>query len=1079
MFILTNFIETLEKYLDFRQKDYTYRYILFMGFTVASPFFLYATSGAFDFINFYAIGEMELARGKTVLSFFLTRIQASPMLFSYSYRGTLFSKPVEEWTDFELYSMILLPIPGLEFITLFRDYRDLHDLDNLERNNWFFRPIDPVVVSFVGGFFFFGCLINSFFFFSSFAFSLTIVIFIINEFAYELGDSFRYLSSLSQYQKLFYKQIVFLPKVVEDWAGHSFFTKKLEREVQHFRAFYEEQVVKGFSHSHRVAELDKDPLVALYKMKPEERGNPEGFSLMPEVVKYDRWLLSPEFAFFKKVSQKFNQFQFSEAKLQRFLNNMLPDIPNWETKAIRSHILFFAYNFRYASTNDPAVIQREFMSLDFRNSFMKEMVIPAITQDQHDVIKKIFTPEGFMRYTEISEFEKFFGKEFMDDYIESHLDFAQREYRELKRQEQAEKLKKKQEKQEKILQILQIKFDIEQQQFFSDFLISLIPIILEFLHAVYLFLWKVSFNFLNRVFLFFIHIGRSFWQVVKQTCLYCYKLFFIILQNALNYPLMFFFFFFENRLTLEDRLFLKKEIIRYNQILQQVCFYYLIKLRKNFSYRQLFKFDNISQFWSFLKHYYYTVLLEVTTFGRVERYTSIFQWMENDDIRTEVIAEVLMHRKDMGHQVLDSDYRFYDDPRIVSLKAYLRVFVYHFGLFFGIIIASFFGALPQVVFWGFHASTYQYHSYIDLEWQLHEYNSNSWYDALGAWCALNSDWFLFETWFDSVPYTLGHNFRHYADVVMERFVIEDYETQGHPSFYADDTIYEDPEQTTVFPYDLGILAITTTDLLIEEEKEYLANRKNYFGEPLQFYEIPYSPFLTFMQKHQATNTDFCCLLSDAQIFEERRERFSSYAVYKYLDKIYADQPDNDAAGLFIGGNGDGFFARLKRAWKFSDLLPFTTVLSGKEYITYTLQLRFPELAKMTTTMLEKKKPYQSLAFEMMPAYADYQFQNYPVYRLWEIWEIEHHESYDEDVDDLDYLDNSNVFISTNELVFLETRLTLKLLDLDFFFFRLFCKYQMEIEAAKFFFFHWLDLFCDWFDNIDFKRYNQAFFSDQL
>jgi hypothetical protein len=992
-------------------------------------FLYYAVSDAIGFVNYFGTSELEQASNKPVLLYYFERILYSPDILQILRHWH--DKPITEWSDLQLMSIFLFEIHGLQNVRLFRDYRQAQPLEDIVALNWFYTPLDLAFTMFKFG----GSLVGFYtmFVYLDAAFAVLVITGggLVLDFAVNFVDIFRYLSTVSEYRKLFYKQIVFLPKAIKEVVGTpNFFLKSLKKEINNFRKYYEDKVATNQS-------FEK----STNKITDTQFNSDIGIDL--NYVTFESWTQSEYCFFLSSILKRCTDLNFTEnQKLNIFKSlNLLPLDFNYQQKILDQQILFFSYHYAFSSSNDPEVINREFQSKEFKNSILKDINVPEISIEQHEVIQQMFTPEGFFAKTKLEEFEKFFGSEFVNEVLKNTKTKEQTDYESFIENRKNEKKKKKEQKRQTLFKTLNLKFNIEQEQLLVDYLISLIPPTYDYFVYLYYKFIKIGYRFLNIIFLLIIQIFRRIWRLCKKFSLVLYRGFFFLIQWCYNFPYLIYIYLFFKKLTIIQQQNLKNKLILFNKKLNNYNIQVLLYLRKNYTLPD-FRFTSLEEFFFYIKKTYYFLRLKILQIITQERYEDIFSWMSDPEIRAEVISEILSHQKDLGYTIQEGDDRYWDDPRILSLEGYSYVLDYNLGHVFGPVCMAAGGSLLQYLIYASMAG-YPYIPWFELE---HEGFLNYYgvFNGLLVTTIAAGDWSLFDTWYDSVPYISFQAERlskeeMFADLINSTFDTE----QDHPTTYLDETVFGE-ESTELYDFGLRV-HITTTEPIRNLEKTVLATSVNAYGKPLQFFELPYGSMTKFVKKRNLSEYTLFATKDNWRRdgYSSRRARFASYAKHNLIMTEYFERP-KDPNERFWHLN-----TKLKRLYK--DFRHFGIRIFYTKDFYLRQYYRFNRFAGDTIETLEEIKPYEALMLEVKQAYYDFHILNYPIFAKHHYQQFFDEEwAEDGNEDTLDELDNGQYVFDNYHRIIFESYYTIFKIDCEYWFLRLWANFKLEIISMHYY-----------------------------
>lgn len=1009
----------LKMYTEYTISDVMYFLWPFLGF-----YTYYACSDSLGFVNYFGTTELEQANNKTLFLYYLERIlYSSDIVQILRYWDDI---SLVELSDISLISLYLFEIPGLQNITLFRDYREAQPLEDIVALNWFYKPTDLAFTMFQFG----GSLVGFYVLFvyldAGFAALTVLGSALVLDFSSNFLDIFRYLSTVSEYRKLFYKQIVFLPKAVQEVAGTpSFLLKGLKKEIKNFRNYYEEKVSAGKSFVKSTNTL-------------------QDFNIDFNFTQNEIWKNTSFSRYLSFLLKKCTVLNLTEnQKIQLFKDaNLLPfDFKKKENQTIiDDQILFFSYNYAFSGSNDPEVVNREFQSKEFKNQLLTSVNLPEIKEEQHQVLKEMFTPEGIFTKTKIEEFDKFFGKEFVDEILKNSKTFEENEYETFVENRKNEKKKKKEENRKNLYKTLNLKFNIEQEQFLIDYLISLIPSFTIFFQILMKTLLNNTYRVLNFIFLLLVSFCKMFWKNCRFFFFFFYRAFFLLLQSIYSFPLIVFLFFFKSFISSEKEKNLRIFFFKSNSFLNYYYIQILRNIRKNYTLPD-FNFVSLSDFFFFIKKLYFFIRLKILQLITQERYEDIFEWMADPEIRAEVISEILAHQKDLGYAPQEGDDRYWDDPRILSLEGYSYIIDFTLGQVFGPVCLAAGGALFQYLIYSTMAA-YPYIPWLETEYEgfLNYYGI---YHGLLVTTISAGDWSFFDTWFDSVPYMSIHIERLYKEEFFAENINNNFQNEQENSqqFFADDLLFWDSEIQ-----EFGFRAhIQTSDPITKLENRALKYYQNSYGKPAQFFELPYESMPKFV-KRRKLNEYTIFLSPDKNRYDgytSRRARFRSYARHNLIMTEYFERP-SDPNEKFWHLN-----TKLKRLYKDFRNFGYRIFLSKDGYLDQ--YYRFDLYAGEDPESLQDLKPYDVLMFEVKQAYHDFHVLNYPIFA-----KHYYHDFFDEEwredgnEDTLDELDNGQYIFDNYHRIFFENTYTIFKLDLEYFILRSWAKLKLEIISMHFY-----------------------------
>lgn len=200
----------------------------------------------FIFIYYYGINELEQVQPKMVIIQFLD-------VTCFSFKADRLAKfsnkrLAADYTEPQLMNHYVQEIEAVVTVDhLFIDYRRAQDSNAFEDIYWHNFPGDLMTMSFR----FFGGSLGCLGLYYSFDFSFFVLCIagscFVFEFFDEFDESYRYLSTITDYRKLFYRQIVFLPQAIAEVYGYTglgpeFYLNKVRKEIKNFRGYYEKKV---------------------------------------------------------------------------------------------------------------------------------------------------------------------------------------------------------------------------------------------------------------------------------------------------------------------------------------------------------------------------------------------------------------------------------------------------------------------------------------------------------------------------------------------------------------------------------------------------------------------------------------------------------------------------------------------------------------------------------------------------------------------------------------------------------------------------------------------------------------------
>lgn len=1030
--------------------------LIFRCFPFLGVLLFYGLGEAFMFIHYYGINEMEQVQPKTAITQFL-----DVTCFSYKAdRLAVFfdNRKLLDYTDIQLMNHFVREIEALATVDhLFIDYRRAQDSNALESIYWHNFPgdLNTMLVRFFGGFL--GCfgLYLSF----DFGFFILAVVgsFFVFEFFDEFDESYRYLSTVTDYRKLFYRQIVFLPQAIAEVYGYSglgpeFFLNSVRKEIKSFRNYYEK------------------------KVKSSERGADSAFERVGKDITnitIDYSCVYYEKLFNMELSQLLRQCQENIQNLNLENKDFLyflfyKKYKNWslqkQQKISDELLVYYTYLQEYSRTNDTAVVNREFNNRQFRSALIKKNKL--VTAEHDLAMAKLFSIEGLVKRANLEDFANILGEDVLDQFVQNTQTEADKEFAEQVAKKKEEKQKKKEEKRARLLKSLNVSFNVERDQFFFDYLFSVWPFLYK---NITLFLFNLQKKLILYFFLFckFFYLKMTFcltffWNYwFKNFFFFAYLGCFIFLQWCFNLPFLIFFFFFSRFLSPKQLMSLKKIVLNWNSRLNIWYKRGFYSSKTEFKrlwwilFKKLFpriKVTEQTNTFEILRQMYYLFRLYLLQWWHSERYVDIFDLMENDEIRYEVIVRVMSSPLDAGAAAVPGEGRAWDDPRLASLYSSRKVIDASIGITFGSVGLGFLGAC-------FHYAMYSLSSTIPFEVFA---DNELWFLGEGLLVTLTSaaDWAFFDTWFDSVSYMNIH---------AERFRLEEYCTYNmqeilfemeddNSTVFIDDYVFDEE----LLPFGRRSESAFSEEKMIDIEYFRLQTdrNKNRLGNKAQFYDLKYPLVLFDFAKVFKLNEFTEYLTTDAVVTHDYLDRVRRYRIYTDREMTirgYFKRPLDSVDRSWQ------WHKRLARFWRDYQLFG-RKILRNYHFWNYDWVTGNRDYWGDTEDFLKELRPYSVLEYEQLPSFYDFHVLNYPVFSRFYLDDGGDEDAMFEDgnEDSQDEMSNEQYYHKNTTRVWWESIYTIFKLDLFLWKERWYAKFWLEKFAMEYYINKLIDFSIAWF-----------------